>query len=59
MTCAYDRGNQCRALTMMDCYRCPFCKTEERLERERIKSRDRLKRLNLWNYYKKLYNLKD
>ena len=43
--CAFDKGEECKALKEKNCKGCPFFKTEEELERGRQKALARIRSL--------------
>lgn len=57
MSCAFDRGIECRALSEKICEirECSFYQTEEQLRHGQAKSIERLKELGKFQEYKRKY----
>ena len=43
--CAFEKGDECKALKEKNCKGCPFFKTEEALDRGRQKALERIRSL--------------
>ena len=53
--CAFDRGDECSALTVKECDMCSFCKSREELERGRVKASNRIRSLSVDKYVRILH----